>query len=53
MWKLYLLKSLEVVNWLLSFLNENKKIEQKQKFLSDQIGIVGKSCSTEVLDWIL
>ena len=39
------LKSLEAVNWLLSFLNKNKKIEQKHKFLSDQIGIVGKSCS--------
>ena len=45
MWKLHPLKSLKVVNWLLSFLNKNKKIEQKHKSLSDQIGIVGKSCS--------
>ena len=55
MWKLRPLKSLEAVNWLLSFLNKNKKIERKHKSLSDQIGIVGKSCSGFLLalDWIL
>ena len=46
MWKLHPLKSLEAVNWPLSFLNKNKKIEQKfgQKSLLNQIGIVGTSC---------
>ena len=44
MGKLHPLKSFEAVNRLLSFLNKNKKIEQKHKSLSDQIGIVRKFC---------